>query len=308
MSELIVIDSKYLQERENALAAVNDRFIAAIKRDFTPSTYRAYREGMKRFIGWMRTIPNTDSVKDILAEYKANLRESFDKPNTINAHLTTVRGFAGFLYEQGITDADLSLHLKNVRKADGHTRTALDKYQLSDLIEILNARVKKRNGRRDRMIVLLTVSNGLRINEVANINIEDISQREDDKVIYLLRKGYSDKSCYTILNPKIYRELQTYIGDRKEGALFQSESGENLSSDSIGRIIRNAYRRAGIDSIGITPHSLRSTFATLVIKGGGDIFALSKAMNHKNVSTTQIYLNSLNRHETAVEKMDLIDF
>ncbi len=309
MSELIIPENRHLSNRqEDALQSINRDFLYAVQRDFTPSTHRAYRENMKRFIGWYGMADQEADLKELLMEYKANLRSCYDSPNTINAHLTTVRGFAGFIYERGFTDTDLSRHLKNIRKADGHTRTALDKYQLSDLIEGLNSRRSKRNGERDRMLVLLAVSNGLRVNEIANINIQDITQREGDKVIYLLRKGYQDKGCYTILSPRIHREIMAFISDKVTGALFRSENGDNLTSDSVGRIIRLQYRKAGIIDKSITPHSLRHTYSKLCIEAGVDIIDLSVSLNHKSVDTTMIYLKSLNRHERSPEKKLHIDF
>ncbi len=307
MSELIIQHPKSLSKtQEDAIEQVNRDFLYIIQRDFTATTYRAYREGMKRFIRWFGTAEVAD-LKTLLLEYKSDLRSCYDSPNTINAHLTTVRGFAGFIYERGFTDTDLSRHLKNVKKADGHTRRALNKYEVHDLIESINSRTG-RNAQRDRLIVLLTLANGLRISEVANINLEDIGVQEEDKIIYLLRKGYTDKSCFTILNPKVYNEVKQFAGDRATGALFESERGENLTPDSIGRVIRNSYRRAGITDAKVTSHSLRHTYSIMCIKQGVDILDLSISLNHKSVSTTMTYLRSHNRFEKSAEKQLNIEF
>ena len=163
--------------------------------------------------------------------------------------------------------------------------------------------------KRNRLIVLLGVFQGLRINEISNINIEDLQEKDGDHIIYLLRKGYESKDNYTILTPKMYALILEYIGDRTEGSLLTNfKFGGSVKSDTIGRVIKSELLKVGIDSRSITAHSLRTTFARLVIDTGTSIVHLSKAMNHKNISTTMGYLHNIDRHEHSAEKAIHLNF
>jgi len=298
------MNTQLVHTKDNTKAQVAE-YLHRVKRDKSLVTYRAYKHNLQCFIDWYKTA-EPKQPKEQMLEYKAHLQEQYDSPKTINLHLTTVRQFFRYLLEEGIIDKDPTIALKNIKSNTDRTKSAINKYDQHKLIEYLNNN-KSLHSKRDRAMVILAMSNGLRVNEIANANIEDIQDKDGDKVLFLLRKGYTDKSCYTILAPKIYAMLQDLIGERTEGAIFRGRDG-GLKSDSVSRIIREIFKKAGIKTPQISPHSLRHTFAMKALQAGCDIPSIAKAMNHKNISTTSTYLQSFNRHDKAPEKAIEMEF
>ena len=281
-------------------------YLYRLQRDKTEITFKAYKYNLETFIDWFKQAQPKEP-KEQMREYRAYLQIKYTNPKTVNLHLSTVRQFYKYLLDEGVIDYDPTVTLKNIKTNNDRTKSAIDRYDLSKLIVYLN-QSKALHSKRDRALILLAVSNGLRVNELANTNIEDIQDKDGDKVLFLLRKGYTDKSCYTILAPKTYHLLMDLIGDRTEGAIFQGRGGKALKRDSISRIIREIFKKAGIKTPQISPHSLRHTFAMEALRSGCDIPSIAQAMNHKNISTTSTYLQSFNRHDKSPEKKIVINF
>ena len=197
--------------------------------------------------------------------------------------------------------------MKNIKVDNGRAKSAINEYDLDTLIQYINSSTTL-HAKRDRAMILLSLSNGLRVNEIASTCIEDLGEMDGKRILWLLRKGYQDKSNFTVLSPKVYNLIIELIGDRTTGAIFQGRAGANIKTDSVSRIIREIFKSAGIKTPSISPHSLRHTCAVTALKAGADVVAIQKMLNHKSLQTTSIYLSSFNRLENPAELMIDIDF
>ena len=158
------------------------------------------------------------------------------------------------------------------------------------------------------MIILLRLNLGLRINEIANLEVTDIDTRDEDNIVWLLRKGHKAKDEYIILNDYVYGEIMMYIGDRTDGRLFTSSiSSELIAAPTVERIITDILDVCGIKGKGISPHSLRHTAAIKAYKAGAGIMQIKISLGHKNISTTAIYLALLDKHDNPASKQFKIE-
>lgn len=273
-------------------------FLDHVRMTSSASTLKTYTAKINGFMEWLRVQNTNKPLQAILESYRLHLSERYGSSRSKNLSLSIVRSLFKYLHEENIIEYNPALKLKNFKVSPGHSKTSLSKYQRHDLLQhIQTLRL------RDRVLIHLLLSNGLRVNEVANIEITDISQRGENMVIYLLRKGYEDKSCHTILTAETYALIRELIGDRDSGYLFESNKGGGLSTCTISKLVKKILRDAGIDDPAITAHSLRHSTAILALQAGADIMQIKQMLNHKHLSSTQVYLESYERETNPAEKM-----
>jgi len=164
--------------------------------------------------------------------------------------------------------------------------------------------VYKSSNKRDIAIVELMVSAGLRIGEVESLNLSDI-QIKDRKGMVTVREGKGQKYREVPLNKDIRKAVQEYFEVRQNigEALFISQKGGRLTSNAIWKVVKKYGNKVGLSDL--TPHSLRHTFGTMLIrKHKVDIVTIAALMGHENISTTAIYTKP-NQQDMieAVEKL-----
>ncbi len=282
---------------DQAVVYQSNLYLDHVSKTKSLSTHRTYTDKISVFVTWWNDNLIQRPLKLHLEAFKSYVGIRYTSARSKNLVLSVVRNLFRYLYEMEILDADHAKHIKNFKVTDGHSKSALDKYQLHTLLEHL-----KDGSIRNRALLTLAISNGLRVNEIANICIEDLDMKDGDHVLWLLRKGYDSKDNYTILTPQTHALIMEYVGSREDGYLFASQKGEGLTTSSISKLIKKILRDAGIDSKAITAHSLRHTFAKLCLEAGVNIVQIMAAMNHKNLSSTQVYARAYDRHSKSAEK------
>ena len=289
------------QSTNIALNELSNKFLTHISHTKSISTYKSYFNKLNTFVEWFRACEVVGNTRTVLEAYRGYINMKLGTAKSKNLYLSVVRNLYKYLFDEGyITDLPTS-KLKNFTVNNTYSKVALNEYQIYDLKQYIDNSTHKHH-KRDRALIYLAMSNGLRVNELCNIEIEDFSYIDDKRVLYLLRKGYTDKSNYIFLAPKVFNMLMEFKGDRTEGYLFTSrDNGGKLCSESMSRIIKDIFVKCGIRDKNITPHSLRHTTAVTAIKSGATVEQVMTMLNHKNLNTTQIYINSLNRAENPAE-------
>jgi integrase/recombinase XerC len=153
------------------------------------------------------------------------------------------------------------------------------------------------------------LSTGLRTIEICRANICDIRQNEGNFYLYVQGKGRFDKSESVLIAPKVYKLIQTYLKVRgkvlKNSPLFVSTSRRNknsrLDTQTIRKMIKSNLRAIGADSPTLSAHSLRHTAATVMIQHGEKLYNVQMVLRHKNLATTMIYNNAINRFNNRAE-------
>ncbi len=171
-------------------------------------------------------------------------------------------------------------------------KKSLPKYlSLEQCVNLLDA-CKGKNKERDYCIILLFLNCGLRLSELVNINISDISF--DNRTLKVLGKGNKERMVY--LNEACIESINNYLKIRpKDGvidrdALFISNRRTRISRESVQKMVDKRLEEAGLGNMGFSVHKLRHTAATLMYQyGNTDVLQIKALLGHENLATTEIY-------------------
>jgi site-specific recombinase XerD len=254
-------------------------------------TRRAYGVDLADFTVWakaLRLSPGDLRHRDV-RRYAASLSAEGKASTTVARHLASIRGFYDFLVrtEQiGGNPAELVSSPKKPQKLP----QVLTGEQMRMLLQGIPARTPLEL--RDRAMFELAYSCGLRCEEIVNLDIDSFDFEEDQ--LRVLGKG--SKTRLLPVGEPARRAVERYLqrgrrplaDDPRERALFLSKSGRRLSNSDVTRRLRIWV--ANVSSIGgVSPHSLRHSFATHLLEGGADLRTIQELLGHSSISTTQVY-------------------
>jgi site-specific recombinase XerD len=194
-------------------------------------------------------------------------------------------------------------------KSEGSIPKVLDDEQLRKLFETQD--LNKRSGLRDRAILETLFSTGLRVSELTGLDVENVNLETGE--FSVVGKGRKVRIVY--LSPTAREWIRRYLATRKDdfNPLFLRYSGKSMEKDdlngqslrltprSVQRLVKKYTLRSGI-AVDATPHTLRHTFATGLLREGADLRSVQELLGHSNVATTQIYTHVTNRQLKDVHK------
>jgi len=254
-------------------------------------TRRAYGVDLAAFTAWAKALrlgPGDLRHRDV-RRYAASLSAEGKASTTVARHLASIRGFYDYLVrtEQiGGNPAELVSSPKRPQKLP----QVLTGEQMRMLLQGIPARTPLEL--RDRAMFELAYSCGLRCEEIVNLDIDSFDFEEDQ--LRVLGKG--SKTRLLPVGEPARRAVERYLqrgrrplaDDPRERALFLSKSGRRLSNSDVTRRLRIWV--ANVSSIGgVSPHSLRHSFATHLLEGGADLRTIQELLGHSSISTTQVY-------------------
>ena len=218
---------------------------------------------------------------------------------TQSYHLIALRGFLGYLSKRDITS--LSPDKIDLPKVSRKQVTFLHFDEVSRLLEQID--LSDEAGLRDRAIIELLFSSGLRVSELVNLNRDHVNTKRRE---FMVRgKGQKDRPVF--IGEASAQRVDDYLSARLDNLppLFLSYSRNNLSSmsgdyrrlssRSIQRMINTYARLAGITKH-VSPHTMRHSFATDLLMNGADIRSVQSMLGHSNISTTQVYTHVTDEH------------
>lgn len=257
-----------------------------------------------------------DTGVETLAQIDRNLIEKYilrgklDRnwsAKTIRTRISSIRLFLDWCVRQELVDQNPAKEI-DLPKLPKSLPRHLTKDQALTLLEwTRNYRYSYKFERvRAVAIISLFMFTGVRLQELLNLKIEDARMEERN---LLVRSGKGNKDRMIPMGHDLIMALSDYLKDRDRlkrfnPSLFLSLSGDRpMQYQSVKRLVEKLRRRSGIH---FTPHMLRHTFATLMLEGGSDIFAISKMLGHSDIKTTTIYLSATTAHlQAEVEKHPL---
>jgi integrase/recombinase XerC len=260
-----------------------------IERDVSPHTLAAYRSDLAQLLTFaVREKGGTVSARDIdhllLRRYLAGLSKD-NRKSSIGRKLAAIRSFFRFLLRRGIIEknpAELIATPKKEQQLPFH----LDIDQATTLMEAPDD--EQKYALRDRAILELLYSSGLRVSELTGLNIGEL-----DLAAGMVRvTGKGGKERIVPVGSRALEALQKYLDQRSDdttrGALFLNTRGGRINRRSVARIVDvHVIRIAAFKQI--SPHTLRHTFATHMLEGGADLRAIQELLGHASLSTTQKY-------------------
>jgi site-specific recombinase XerD len=254
-------------------------------------TRRAYGVDLGEFVRWVTAQgigPGEVRHRDV-RRYAAGLSSAGAAPATVARKLAAIRGLYDFLVRAeraGQNPAELVSSPKRAEKLP----KVLSAEQMRSLLERIPARTPLEL--RDRAMLELAYSCGLRCEEIVNLD-EDALDFETEQ-LRVLGKGSKERilpvgePAQQALDRYRERGRRALATDPRERALFLSKSGRRLSNSDVTRRLGLWTREAAIAS-GVSPHSLRHSFATHLLEGGADLRTIQELLGHASISTTQVY-------------------
>ncbi len=238
------------------------------------NTVKEYTNLIKQFLEFLKKDPREVTMEDI-DKYKEYL--AIEKNYSKQTIYITMKALQSFFKYLKIKDLYKLQAPKRSRKLPSYLNE-------KEMANILNA--AKENER--NYIILLTLAySGLRVSELSSLKIEDIDFY--DNFIHV-RSGKGDKDRLVAIDENVLKIIKNYLNKEKrsEGYLFISQKGTKITSTHIERIVKYYAQKAGIKKK-VTPHTIRHTFATILLKNGADIRFIQQILGHSTIATTQIY-------------------
>jgi site-specific recombinase XerD len=272
---------------KQALAAY-DRELGA--RAAAERTRHAYAVDLGQFSEWAAgrgLEPDAVSYRDVRL-YAARLSESGAVPSTTARKLASLRGLYDFLVRTDRVAQNPANLVASPKRASKLPRV-LSSEQVAGLLERIPARTPLE--KRDRAMLELAYSCGLRCEEIVNLDTGSVDFESEQ----LRVTGKGGKQRLLPIGEPAQRALERYLATARprierqpEPALFISVRGRRLSPSDVTRRLDRWVKEAAIAG-GVSPHSLRHSFATHLLEGGADLRTIQELLGHSSISTTQIY-------------------
>lgn len=284
-----------------------------IEKGLSNNTQRNYQQYLSLFVKWLKSIDQprllpheltTEHIWDyrlyIARKYKTPRGEFLSKKSQ-NYYLIALRALLSYLAERDFETLPSS-KIKLAKQKSEETISFLDVYDIESMLKISDT--SKPNGLRDRAIMELFFSSGMRISELTALNIDQLSILKDNNEsrtyeLSIVGKGKHIRTIF--ISPRAAKWLRQYTKSRRDvhKPLFinyRSKDPDNhrLTPRSIQMMIKRVALLAGV-SKPVTPHTLRHTYATDLLDHGADLRSVQELLGHKNVATTQIYTHVTNK-------------
>jgi integrase/recombinase XerC len=277
-----------------------DKFIRylEIERAVSSHTLRAYRKDIEKFFEYVKTEPDRVDMIDVRGFIAEQIKSGLNK-TTVNRRLASIRSFFKFLHREGYVSSNPPKLVSNLK-----VPKLLPRFLSIDDVFSL---VERPQGigfipSRDRAVLELLYSSGLRVSELSGLNFDDINIKETLVKI----RGKGRKERIVPIGSKAIDAIKSYIIERmllksKDRALFLNRIGTRLTDRGVRRIVVK-YARDSVISGQIGPHTLRHTFASHLLQDGADLRVIQELLGHSSLSTTQKYT-----HLDVAHLMDIYD-
>jgi integrase/recombinase XerD len=259
------------------------------------NTVVAYKGDVSQLVNYLKSILVSDISKvnaGQVEDFKKNLAKGGYTAKSISRKLNSIKNFFGFLVNEGVLSIDPSKEIK-------HPKYENDKPRVFKPIEYMALRDACRNDIRATAIVELMLQAGLRISEIANLEIADI---ESNGIVISAYESHEQRTVP--LNASAKKALKAYIEEEryetKSKKVFVTKTGRALLVRNIRSLLNRYFEKAEIKSGKV--NDLRNTFISYQLEAGVPIDVVSKIVGHKRISTTEKYLGLIERKEEREEK------
>ena len=297
-------------------AQINDFLnYLSVERNCSKLTIRDYRHYLETFASWMQTSLPRKKITDVtlsdIRNYRVFLSNKADEKGqtlarvTQNYYVIALRSFLKFLTKN---DVDVLEPSKiDLPKTESRSLKFLEREQVDRLV--MSVDTSEEEGVRDRAMLELLFSTGLRVSELVSLNRDQINLERGEfgvigkgrkmRVVFLSDRATSWIQNYLDMRTDSYRPL--FI--RYSGSISEENNGEKmrLTSRSVERMVKKYVVRARIP-VDATVHTLRHSFATDLLTNGADLRSVQEMLGHKNIATTQIYTHITNKQLRDVHK------
>ncbi|MBI4050060.1 MAG: tyrosine-type recombinase/integrase [Candidatus Doudnabacteria bacterium] len=284
-----------------------------IEKGLSNNTQKNYWQYLRLFVGWLKKtgreklLPREFTAQHIW-DYRLYLARKYKTPagnylgkKSQNYYLIALRALLAYFAEHDIESLPSS-KIKLAKQKNDASISFLEIHEVEKILKVPDTRTQ--TGLRDRAVMEVFFSSGMRLSELVSLNVGQMSflRDEDSKKTFELPIVGKGKYVRTVfISPRASRWLRTYLAQRvdDDNALFINFRSKNpeykrLSTRHIQMMISKYASLAGL-SKKVTPHTFRHTYATDLLSHGADLRSVQELLGHKNVATTQVYTHVTNR-------------
>lgn len=267
------------------------------EKNLSPNTIAAYRDDLDSFVGFLCNdyftmgrdqleLPRVDHLA--VRAYLAHLSRRKLSRASVARHLSALRSFFKYLVREGVVEANPARTV-STPKREKHLPAVMQTSDVALLLEQPDPSTPL--GARDAAFLELMYASGLRISELTGIDVDDLELRA--RLVKVHGKG--SKERIVPFGSKAEAALRAWLAvrgelahDIEEQAVFVNYRGKRITTRSVRRLFDDYLKRAALRS-GISPHTLRHSFATHLLNAGADLRAIQELLGHASLSTTQKY-------------------
>lgn len=272
----------------NSLPRVAEDFLAhlTVERGLSKHTLLSYRHDLSSFFAEHETLDEANYL-----QYLGKMKSQGAAQTSVARRISTLRSFSKYVRRNSPNSFLVPA------AGMGRKRKLPQALSLSSINALLESCSEDIAGIRDRALLEILYSTGMRVSECVQLDSTDLRIEEELQSVSFIRVvGKGSKERLVPLGSFAINSIQRYlvrarpalVKSTRESALFINQRGERLTRQGIWSIIAKAAARAGIEER-VTPHSLRHSFATHLIERGADVRSVQEMLGHANVTTTQIY-------------------
>lgn len=273
---------------------VRYRVYVAVEKRLSENTVDAYMHDAERLAEYCLALARPVTPKcvttQIINEFMASLFDRGMEPRSQARVLSSLRSLFGFMM---LTDQIETSPIDDIEspKIGQHLPDVLTVTEIDSIIEAIDPTTEL--GIRNRAIIEMLYSCGLRVTELVELQFDDVDFEEN--LVRVVGKG--DKQRFVPLGVMARQRLEAYLSYRKQitpadrksvNTIFLNRRGSKLTRVMIFYAVRQAVEAAGIDKT-VSPHSFRHSFATHLLVGGADIRQVQELLGHSDITTTEIY-------------------
>lgn len=278
-----------------ALSELMQKYLDYI--DVSDNTTKTYNVGLIQFSEYIKRNNIKEPTREDIIEFREYLKVDH-KPNTVNSYMIAIRNFYSWLEYEGITK-DIARKIKGVKLERIHLKRGLSKEEISQVLNVCK-------DLREKLLIKIMISCALRINEVANIQLQDFYNDKGVIMLIILGKARNGlKQDSVKIDDRLFELIKEYCNEYKPNDyLFYSTSNNNkggkLTTKTLRLIVNELFKRANLDTEKLTPHSTRHTSVELALESGIPIQEVSEFVRHKSINTTLIYAKELNQRNSTI--------
>jgi len=268
-----------------------------VEKGYSENTRVAYKNDLGQFLSYLRRQGQPivrlwgDIKKDHLVAYILHLKTEREYASTTVARkVAAIKSFFHFLVAEGLIQDDPTATLDSPR-VKKYLPRAISQQDVERLLDAASQQDNPR-GLRDRAIMELLYATGMRVSELVALNVGDINVASAS--VRVFGKGNKERII------PVYERAVQAVGNYLEGgrihllrspdekALFLNQRGQRLTRQGLWLIVKGYVKEAGL-TVPVTPHTLRHSFATHMLRGGADLRNVQELLGHANIATTQVY-------------------
>ena len=273
-----------------------------VERNLSPKTCDAYKRDLNDYLNYVKKEKILKISQMDIRNYIRKLNNQGLAPSSISRRFSSIRSYHKFLTSEKLMVENPTLILSSP-KSPKKLPVVISEHEISEIIKCIDD--ESHFGKRDKAIIEMLYSCGLRVSEICELELSNLFL--DDDLIRVFGKGMKERLLPIGKRAKVY--LNNYLmhvrpNFNKRGqssSVFLSRNGKALTRAMINKILNRWSSLSGI-SKSISPHTLRHSFATHLLEGGADLRFVQALLGHSDITTTQIYTHLDKEHLRQIYK------